>query len=94
MTIVMFLGPSVAVLHNRVSPHLQPVASAILALLMNLIGLGLGPLFVGVMSDWVFAAQGASSLRYALVALQIAGVLGALHFYAAGRHLAPMHAAL
>jgi MFS family permease len=93
MTTAVFLGPSIAVLHDRVSPHLQPVASAMLALLMSLIGLGLGPLFVGVMSDWAFAAHRASSLRYALVVLQIAGIWGALHFYAAGRHLGQAHAA-
>ena len=89
MTTAVFLGPSIAVLHERVSPHLQPVASAMLALVMSLVGMGLGPLFVGVMSDWVFAGHGESSLRYALVVLQVAGFWGALHFYAAGRHLAP-----
>ena len=44
------------------------------------------------MSDWAFVAHGESSLGYALVVLQIGGILGALHFYAAGRHLAPAHA--
>jgi MFS family permease len=91
MTTAVFLGPSIAVLHERVSPHQQPVASAMLALVMSLVGMGLGPLFVGVMSEWLFAVHGESSLRYALVVLQVGGLWGALYFYAAGRHLAIRH---
>jgi hypothetical protein len=92
VTSAVFLGPSVAVLHNRVGPHLQPVASAILALPMSLMGLGLGPLLVGIMSDRVFAAHGEDSLRYALVVIQVAGIWGAVHFYAAGCRLASAYA--
>jgi predicted MFS family arabinose efflux permease len=83
-----FLGPSVATLHDRIDPHLRPVASAMLAWTMNLIGIGIGPLVVGMTSDLLHAAYGPASLRYALVALQIAGIWGVLHFYWAGRRLA------
>jgi MFS family permease len=83
----MFLGPSVAVLHNRVAPELRPVASAMFLMLVNLIGLGLGPLLVGAMSQWVFAAHGQDSLRYALVVMQMVGFWGAAHYYLAGRAL-------
>jgi predicted MFS family arabinose efflux permease len=83
----VFVGPSIAVLHELVRPALRPVASAMFGLLVNFIGLGLGPLLVGIMSQWVFGAYGADSLRYALVVMQIAGVWGGLHYWFAGRHL-------
>lgn len=84
-----FAGPTLAVLHNRLDAPLRPVGSAILLLLVNLLGLGLGPLAVGAMSEWVFAHQGEDSLRYALAVMLAAGVWGSLHYYLAGHHLAP-----
>lgn len=83
----VFMGPSVATLHDRVPTTLRPVASAMLLVLVNFIGLGLGPLAVGAMSQYVFAAAGTDSLRYALIVMQIAGVWGGLHYWLAGRHL-------
>jgi MFS family permease len=83
-----YLGPSVAVLHDRVAPHLRPIASAIFILLSTLIGLGIGPLLAGALSQHVFAAAGEESLRYALVLTQLAGLWSAVHFYLAGRSLA------
>jgi predicted MFS family arabinose efflux permease len=84
----IFLGPSIAVLHDRVAVRQRPVASAIFILLVTLVGLGLGPLVAGALSQHVFAALGTDSLRYALSLIQFAGLWGALHFWIAGRQLA------
>lgn len=81
------MGPSFAVLHGRVDPSLRPVASAILLLILNFIGHGLGPLLVGALSQWVFAGFGEASLRYALIAIQLIGIWGVVHYYIAGRYL-------
>lgn len=81
------MGPSFAVLHGRVDPDLRPISSAVLLLILNFIGLGLGPLIVGALSQWAFAAYGESSLRYALVTIQLVGIWGAMHYYVAGRGL-------
>ena len=83
----MFMGPSIAALHDRVPVARRPVVSAIYLLLVNFIGLGLGPLITGALSQYVFAGEGAHSLRYALVVMQTIGVWGGLHYYVAGRHL-------
>jgi predicted MFS family arabinose efflux permease len=83
------MGPSFAVLHQRVDPGLRPVSSAVLLLILNFIGLGLGPLIVGALSQWVFAGFGEESLRYALITIQVVGVWGAAHYYFAGRNLRP-----
>jgi MFS family permease len=84
----IFMGPSVAVLHDRVPAALRPIVSAIFLMFINFIGLGLGPLITGALSQFVFASAGEHSLRYALVVMQIAGVWGGLHYWLAGRHLA------
>jgi MFS family permease len=83
----IFMGPSVAVLHDRVPVALRPIVSAIFLMFINFIGLGLGPLITGALSQYVFASTGEHSLRYALVVMQVAGIWGGLHFWLAGRHL-------
>jgi MFS family permease len=83
----MFMGPSIAALHDRVPVARRPVVSAIYLLLVNFIGLGLGPLITGALSQYAFAGSGAHSLGYALVVMQMIGVWGGLHYYVAGRHL-------
>jgi predicted MFS family arabinose efflux permease len=81
------IGPSVAVLHERIETHLRPLASALFGMILTLVGLGLGPLAVGAMSDIVFARYGEDSLRYALLVWQFVGFWAAIHFYFAGRQL-------
>jgi MFS family permease len=84
----IYHGPSIAVLHERVPAARRPIISAIFLMLINFIGLGLGPLITGALSQLVFAGAGEDSLRYALVVMQIVGVWGGLHYLLAGRHLA------
>jgi predicted MFS family arabinose efflux permease len=83
------MGPSFAVLHERIDARLRPISSAVLLLILNFIGLGLGPLLVGGLSQWVFAGFGEGSLRYALMTIQVVGLWGAVHYYFAGRNLGP-----
>jgi predicted MFS family arabinose efflux permease len=82
----VYVGPALAVLHNRVGATLRPTASALFLLVVNLVGLGLGPLCVGAMSQYVFS--GSHSLGHALAVMQLIGLWGALHFFVAGRELA------
>jgi predicted MFS family arabinose efflux permease len=83
-----FFGPSVAALHNQAPAHLRPPLSAIFVLVINVIGMGIGPLLVGSLSQWVFAGAGVHSLAYALALTQILTVWGAIQFYVAGQELA------
>lgn len=84
----VFYGPSIAVLHNRVPAVSRAIASALLLLMVNVIGLGLGPLLTGALSDALAGVYGRDSLRYSLAIMQLLGVWGAIHFYFAGRALA------
>ncbi len=47
----LYLGPSYGALQNLMSPRARATALALLSLVVNLIGLGLGPLAVGALSD-------------------------------------------
>ena len=47
-----YLGPSLAVTHSLVPPGMRAMSSAVLFLILNMIGLGLGPLLVGMASDF------------------------------------------
>lgn len=62
-------GPVYAAAQTVVRPRTRATAAAILLFIINLIGLGLGPLFIGTISD-ILSAQGLGStdgLRWALI---------------------------
>jgi hypothetical protein len=67
---------------------MRAVASAIKMLCMNLIGLGLGPLLVGLLSDLLAPRFGNASLNVALAIFTVVGLWGAFHFWLCGRALA------
>jgi len=56
--------------------------------ILNIIGLGLGPQLVGVLSDLMAPVYESESLRYALLMLSFINIWGAWHYYRAGRALA------
>lgn len=62
----IYLVPAIALLQNRTPQQYRATASALVLFLINLIGLGCGPLFVGFISDALEPRFGVDSLRYAL----------------------------
>jgi predicted MFS family arabinose efflux permease len=62
-------GPLFATIQTLVPPRMRATATAIMFLVANLIGVGLGPLTVGMLSDALRPLLGEESLRYALLAL-------------------------
>ena len=80
-------GVQFAIAHAMVGPAMRATSSALLILIINLVGLGIGPLLVGQISDWLKPSFGVESLRYAMLAVTPFLLWGAAHFYFAGRHL-------
>jgi MFS family permease len=78
-----FLGPSLAAVQNMAEPRIRAQARALLLVILNLIGLGLGPLFAGLISDLLRHAAGEDSLRYALLINLVPSALAALCFWRA-----------
>lgn len=61
-----YLGPIIALNQTLLTPSMRATGSAILFLILNLVGLGLGPVFVGVLSDAFTPSFGDQAIRYAL----------------------------
>jgi MFS family permease len=83
-----YLGPTLALVQTLAPVNMRAVASAIKMLCLNLVGLGLGPLAVGMMSDVLAPRFGDFSLNVALAIFTVIGLWGALHFWLCGRALA------
>jgi len=82
-----FQGPTAA-LTQAVSPvSVRATSGALLLLIGNLIGLGLGPLVIGVLSDLLEPQLGQDSLRYALLVAPVAAIVGATLYFRATRTL-------
>ncbi|MGN6375384.1 MAG: spinster family MFS transporter [Sphingomonas sp.] len=64
-----YLSSVVALVQEEVRPDQRVMAGALLLLVMNFIGLGLGPTYVGAASDYFHAAHPAHSLQIALFTL-------------------------
>ncbi|MDN3639174.1 MFS transporter [Simiduia curdlanivorans] len=81
-----YMGPVIAVTHNLADNRMRAMGSALLFLVINIIGLGLGPVIIGMLSDWLGNTMGLEGLRYAMVsAVIVSGLLAALCFYLASR---------
>lgn len=64
-----YLSPSVALVQTEVRPNQRVMSGALLLLVMNFIGLGLGPTYVGVASDHFRGDYPNNSLQMALTTL-------------------------
>ena len=82
-----YLGPVLAISHSMVPPAMRALTSAILFFVLNIIGLGLGPLTTGLLSDTFEPIFGSDHLRYAMLVTVLVGGLGMLMFYIASKKL-------
>lgn len=79
----MYVGPMLSMCQGLVKLHMRATASALLLFTLNLIGLGLGPLLVGMMNDWFFDSLGNEAIRYSLLIMAIAGGAASIVFWLA-----------
>lgn len=84
----LFLGPSLALVQNLVQVRMRAVAGAFFLFVLNLIAMGGGPQFVGLLSDFLEPSYGEDSLRIALLISSLFAIWGAVHYIIAGRSLA------
>jgi predicted MFS family arabinose efflux permease len=84
----VYLGNTIATTHGLVGLRMRALSSAILFLILNTIGLGLGPWATGMLSDYLQPTLGMESLRYAMLYVLPAIMFwSACHFYLAARSL-------
>ena len=82
-----YYGPSYACAQSLVRPEARAVASAVMLFGQNLIGLGLGPLFFGMLSDAFKPVAGDDSVRWVLWGAAWLGLIPAFFFWRASLRL-------
>ena len=83
----VYNAPNFAMTQGLVPIKMRAAAAAVLLFILNLIGMGLGPVFVGWLSDVLMPRVGVDSLRYALLATIAFNLWGAVHYLLAARTL-------
>lgn len=83
----IYLAPTFALVQNLVGIRMRSTAAALLLFIINLIGLGAGPLVVGAMADLLDPIFGKDSVRYALLIFSALALWGAWHYWVAPRTL-------
>ena len=86
-TSAFYLGPSLALVQGLAPLRMRSISAAVKMLCMNLIGRGIGPTVVGVLSDLFEPTYGQDSLRMALIVMSLLPIWAAVHFYICGRNL-------
>jgi MFS family permease len=85
---LVWLGPVLSAFQHLVTPNMRATASAIFLFINNLIGIGLGNLVIGALSDGLNARFGVESLRYAILSGTVFYLAAAALLYVASRKLA------
>ncbi len=84
-----YLGPTFSMAQGLVGLRMRALAAAILLFILNLVGMGLGPMVVGATSDLLNALTdlGDESVRWALVSVLIFNVLSTVFYLMAAKDL-------
>lgn len=82
-----FLGPTYALMQRLVGEDMRATLMAVIMLLANLIGFGVGPLIVGFLSDALRPSLAGESLRYAMLAMSLTALWAGYHFWLVGRSI-------
>ena len=77
----LYFGPTYSAAQGLVPLRSRAIAAAVLLFFQNLIGLGLGPLFFGMLSDVLQPQFGIESVRYVLFGAAFLGLVPAFFFW-------------
>jgi len=84
---LLWLGPVLSAIQHIVPPYMRATASAVFLFVNNLIGIGLGSVALGALSDLLSARHGEDSLRYAILAGTVFYLVAAMLFLLSARRL-------
>jgi MFS family permease len=84
MIFSVFMGPTYALLQRLVPDEMRATTMALIMLFANLIGMGLGPQIVGILSDVLAPVFARDSLRYAMLMVSFLALLAGYCFWRAG----------
>lgn len=81
-----FFGPSFAMSQGLAPLRMRAVATSLVLFIQTLVGLGLGPVIVGMISDHLKPSMGdAQGLRYGLVSVGVVNLWAAFHYFRGAR---------
>jgi MFS family permease len=84
----LYATPAYALVQGLSGPRLRATGAATFMLVANLVGFGLGPSIVGVLSDTLAPTFGSESLQYALAVVFVSGPVAAMIFVKAAGSVA------
>ncbi len=79
----LWAGPSFGAAARLVPAHLRAQATAMLVVIINIIGSALGPVAAGIVSDLLTARLGEEALRYSLLSMSVLALAGGALFWRA-----------
>jgi hypothetical protein len=80
-----FTGPTYVLMQRLVTDEMRATMMGVIMLLTNLIGMGIGPQLVGVLSDLLMPMFARDSLRYAMLLTSLIALWSAYHFLRVGQ---------
>jgi len=83
----VYIAPTLSMVQGLAKLNMRAMASAIMLFVLSLVGLGLGPYLVGLLSDLLKPSYGVNSLRYAMLFVLSANVLATIFYVKAGTTL-------
>ena len=90
----LFTGPAFATVQALVPPRMRALAASVFLFIINIVGLGIGPQTIGILSDLLHHVAGVNSLRYALISVVFIEFASVFFFLRAARTIvAETHAA-
>ena len=85
VVLFFFTGPTYALIQRLVPDDMRATTLSIMMLLANLIGMGIGPQAVGILSDALTPFYGVDGLRYAMLIVSLVAPGSAYYFMRAAR---------
>lgn len=83
----LYYGPTYSAVQGLVAPQARAMAAAVLLFFQNLVGLGFGPLFFGMISDFLKPQFGEDSVQIVLYSAAFLGLIPAFFFWRCSLHL-------
>jgi predicted MFS family arabinose efflux permease len=81
----LWVAPSYAIVQNLAGPQMRAIAAAIFMMIVNIVGLGLGPYLTGVLSDRLTLRFGSDALAMSLCIVTMTGAVAVISFLLATR---------
>ena len=83
----VYVGPVMALIQRMAGLRIRAMSVAVFFFFTNMIGMGLGPLIIGWISDLSHLAFGDDSLRYALMIGALFMVWASVHYLLAAKSI-------